>query len=50
MSNSDFQEEFCVLQPCSIVRERAVTKYVTDSRFEVNDFVIHLYDLEIYFT
>ena len=50
MSNSDLQEEFCLLQLCSIARERAVMKYIMDSRLEVNDFMIHLYDLEIYVT
>ena len=47
MSNSDFQEEFHLLQPCSIARERAVTEYVADSRLDVNDFTIHLYGLEL---
>ena len=50
MSNSDFQEEFCLLQQCSIARERAVMKHIVDSRLKVNDFVIHLYGLEIHVT
>ena len=47
MFNSDLQKEFCLLQPCSIARERAVMEYITDSRLDANDITIHLSGLEV---
>ena len=42
-----FRWSFVILRLCSIARERAVTKYITDSWLDMNDFVIHSSGFEL---
>ena len=42
-----FRWSFVLLQPCSIARERAVTKHATGSGLDMNDFVIRSRGFEL---
>ena len=43
-----FRWSFVLLRLCSIARERAVTKHITDSWLDMNNFVIHSSGFELW--